>query len=127
MYQSVRLPIRVASPRGIDEAVPRLPTRRMRSRRRLVFPREDEGEAPPRLPAWGLGHCLVFPHGDMATPRSPTGRRGVASSSGSRTRHRLVFQLGDEAAPCLPTGMRCHLVSPARRGYASFFYYICYL
>ncbi|RWW40039.1 hypothetical protein BHE74_00054580, partial [Ensete ventricosum] len=49
---------------------------------------------------------LIFPHGDEATPHSPARRRGVASSSGSRTRHRLVFPRGDEATPRSPAGRR---------------------
>ncbi|RWV98855.1 hypothetical protein GW17_00038272 [Ensete ventricosum] len=47
--------------------------------------------ALPRLPA----------RGREVVPRSPTGRRGVASSSGSGMRRSLVFPRGDEAVPRL--------------------------
>ncbi|RWW29241.1 hypothetical protein GW17_00006239 [Ensete ventricosum] len=62
-----------------------------------------EGEA-------GRRRRLVFLHYDKAVPRSPAGRRGVASSSfvGMRrclvfcwkARRHLVFQRWDEALPC---------------------------
>ncbi|RRT39635.1 hypothetical protein B296_00056687 [Ensete ventricosum] len=43
---------------------------------------------------------------DEATPRSPVGRRGSASSLCGKTRHRLVLPLEDEAAPCPRAGRR---------------------
>ncbi|RWV87422.1 hypothetical protein GW17_00050579, partial [Ensete ventricosum] len=77
-----------------------------RARRRLVFLRGDEGEAPPHLSARGRGHYLVFPREDEAVPRSPARRRGVSSSSSSGTKCRLVFPCGDEIAPRSPAGRR---------------------
>ncbi|RWW18880.1 hypothetical protein GW17_00017107 [Ensete ventricosum] len=56
--------------------------------------------------------CLVFLRYDEAAPRSPTGRRGVASFSRWKTRCRLVLPLEDDVSPCLPS---------LGRGAASFF------
>ncbi|RWW09097.1 hypothetical protein GW17_00027430 [Ensete ventricosum] len=74
-------------------------------RRRLVFQRGDEGEAPPRLSTRGQGHYLVFPRGDETASCSLAGRQGVALSSSSGTRRRLVFPRWDEAAPRSPAGI----------------------
>ncbi|RWV86218.1 hypothetical protein GW17_00051909 [Ensete ventricosum] len=51
---------------------------------------------------WSLGVILyILLSGDEVAPRSPAGRRGVASSSGFRMRRLLVFPRQDEAVPHL--------------------------
>ncbi|RWW53069.1 hypothetical protein BHE74_00040480 [Ensete ventricosum] len=53
------------------------------------------------LPA-GVRQRLVFLRCDEATPHSPVGRRGIASSFFVGTRRCLVLLLEGEAAPRLP-------------------------
>ncbi|RRT41945.1 hypothetical protein B296_00056076 [Ensete ventricosum] len=82
-------------------------------RRRLIFPRWDEGKVSSCLSARGRGCCLVFQRGDEAapirtledegSPRLPARGRRAALSSHAGTRQRLVLPPEDEASPRLPT------------------------
>ncbi|RWV86110.1 hypothetical protein GW17_00052030 [Ensete ventricosum] len=70
--------------------------------RRLVLPLEDKVSIVPALE-------------DEAVPRSPTGRRGIASSLHGKMRQRLVLPLKDKAAPRPRSGRQGGASSPCKR------------